>query len=214
MLFSNHCANSQELVQDLLNVSRIESGRIKVSPVPMDLLAAIRQVIEELTPQAHDKGLSLHFEDPARRAAISNKQLAVSRAKSQLPTAASPRWAVFADPERVRQILVNLIGNGIKYTPKGGVTVAVGSEGRLVKTSVSDTGVGMSPEERQHLFEKFYRIQNEQTQGITGTGLGLYIVKNIIELMGGTIGAESTPGKGSTFSFTLPMTETKHLERK
>ncbi|HEY6072705.1 MAG TPA: HAMP domain-containing sensor histidine kinase, partial [Anaerolineales bacterium] len=180
-----------ELVQDLLNVSRIESGRIKVNPQPLNLLETLRQVVEELTPQARDKGLALHLEDP-------------SRIESKVIT-------VFADPERVRQVLVNIIGNAVKYTPKGGVTVSIERLPRAVRVNVTDTGVGMSPEERKHLFEKFYRVQNEATRGISGTGLGLYITKNIIELMGGTITVESTAGKGSTFSFTLPVTETKHL---
>lgn len=177
----------------------------------MDLLAAIRQVVEELTPQANQKGLSLHFEDPVRRTEDRRRATDGQNPLSVLRTPSSG-YAVFADPERVRQILVNLVGNGIKYTPKGGVTISVGQTGRLAQASVADTGVGMTPEERRHLFEKFYRIQNEQTQGITGTGLGLYIVKNIIELMGGKIHVASEPGKGSTFSFTLPMTDKKHLE--
>jgi signal transduction histidine kinase len=200
-----------ELVQDLLNVSRIESGRIKITPEPMDLLAIIRQVVEELTLQANHKGLSLFFEDPARRAADSSKQLAGGRTASQLPIANSSKTAlaVFADPERVRQILVNLISNAIKYTPQGGVTIAAAKEGRQIKTSVTDTGIGIAREDLPHLFEKFFRAPNEKTQGVAGTGLGLYITKAIVELSGGKIAVESEPGRGSTFSFTLPTLENK-----
>lgn len=193
-----------ELVQDLLNVSRIEAGRIKINLEPMDLLQSIRQVVEELTPQANSKGLSLHFEDPARRARMENGELKMENVRNSPLSIVNSQFVVSADPERVRQILVNLIGNAIKYTPKGGVTVSATRESRFVRVVVADTGIGMAPEEKKHLFEKFYRIQNERTQGIIGTGLGLYIAKNIIELMGGTIGVESSTGRGSVFSFTLP----------
>jgi|GEM_PF-1056245 len=199
-----------ELVQDLLNVSRIEGGRIKITPQPMDLLLAIRQVVEELTPQANTKGLSLHFEDPARQMArMENGELKMEKEKKSQFSTLNSQFFVFADPERVRQILVNIIGNAVKYTPRGGVTVSVAKGGRVASLAVSDTGVGMSPEDRKHLFEKFYRIQNEHTQGITGTGLGLYITKNIIELMGGKIEVASSIGRGSTFTVAFPLTTQK-----
>jgi signal transduction histidine kinase len=196
-----------ELVQDLLNVSRIESGRIKIVPQPMDLPAAIREVVTELAPQANAKGLSLHFEDPVRGTRMNTGTLTMdNKTKLQVSTINS-QFTVFADPERLRQVLVNLIGNAVKYTSKGGVIVSVAREARHVAVSVTDTGVGMTPEDRKHLFEKFYRIQNEQTTGISGTGLGLYIAKNIVERMGGKIEVQSSPRKGSTFRFTVPATK-------
>lgn len=169
-----------DLVDDLLNVGRIEQGRIECKPVPMDLTALIHTTIKELSIQAKDKGLELTF-TPAK-----------------LPQ-------VKADPERVKQVLVNLIGNAIKYTEKGTVKVSTLSKNKEVVVAVSDTGLGISPEGQKKLFQKFSRVKTDKTRAITGTGLGLWICKQIIEMMGGKIWLVSKEGKGSTFSFSLPI---------
>jgi len=168
-----------DLVDDLLNVGRIEQGRIEFRPVAMDIAKLIEEVVKELQIQAKEKNLELRFE------------------KHEMEQ-------VKADPERTRQILINLIGNAIKYTVHGSVTVHLGKNEHQVIVAVEDTGMGISKEDRQKLFEKFYRVKNEKTRQITGTGLGLWITKQLVEKQGGKIWVESAEGKGSTFHFSLP----------
>jgi len=169
-----------DLVDDLLNVGRIEQGRIEIKPVKMDLSKLIQEATDEMQIQAKDKGLNL-------KSQISNLKIMVK-----------------GDPERVRQVLINLIGNAIKYTPTGSVTVTTEKKDKEIITSVKDTGLGMNEEQQRRLFEKFYRVKNDQTRAITGTGLGLWITKQLVEKQGGKIWLESQEGKGSTFSFSLP----------
>lgn len=169
-----------DLVDDLLNVGRIEQGRIEIKPVEMDLGKLIEEVVNELQIQAKDKKLELQYE------------------KAEIPQ-------VKADLERTRQVLINLIGNAIKYTEQGSVRVTCGKQDKYVTVQVKDTGLGMNIEGQKKLFEKFYRIKSEKTRQITGTGLGLWITKQLIEKMGGKIWVESEEGKGSTLSFSLPI---------
>jgi signal transduction histidine kinase len=107
------------------------------------------------------------------------------------------------------QVLINLISNAIKYSFKGTVTIEAHADPghRRVVVSVSDTGIGMSREQQAHLFEKFYRVDTKETAGIGGTGLGLYITRSILERMDGRVDLKSTPGKGSTFTITLPISQ-------
>jgi len=169
-----------DLVDDLLNIGRIEQGRMEVKPVEMNLILSVHNLIKELSASAKDKNLEIVFNPP-----------------KGLPQ-------VKADPERVKQILTNLLGNAIKYTQKGKVEIILESKGREVMCHVKDTGLGISKEDQKKLFKKFSRIKNEKTRSITGTGLGLWIVKQIIEMMAGKIWVESVEGKGSTFSISLP----------
>ncbi len=168
------------LVADLLDVSRIEQGRVKVEPVVIELSPAISQVVEDLQQQAAAKKLTLSFVVP------------------------DEKLMVTTDKDKLRQILVNLIGNAIKYTVRGSVEVSVATEQDHVAVTVRDTGVGMSPEARANLFKKFYRIRTKETQNITGTGLGLWITKSLVELMGGAIYVDSIEGSGTQIKFTLP----------
>ena len=181
-----------DLVDDLLNVGRIEQGRIEVKPQAMDLNKLIEEVIKELSIQAKDKKLELRYQ------------------KTEIPQ-------VKADPDRTRQILINLIGNAIKYTPArnasqsdaggpaGKVEISCEKKEKEIVTHVKDSGIGMSKEAQKSLFQKFYRIKNEKTRQITGTGLGLWICKQLVEMQGGKIWVESVEGKGSTFTFSLPV---------
>lgn len=169
------------LVKDLLNVSRIEGGRIVVQSKNFDIKELINTVVEEIKPKAAQRKLELKTQGLDR----------------EVPQ-------VWADPERVHQAIVNLAGNSIKYTEKGSVTIAVDFSISVVRVSVIDTGVGIPKDEIPHLFEKFYRASNADKTGAQGTGLGLYITKQIVELMGGIIQVDSELGKGSTFSFSLP----------
>lgn len=169
-----------DLIDDLLNVGRIEQGRIEVKPVPMDLGKLIEDVVSELQIQAKDKSLELKY------------------SKIDLPQ-------VKADQERTRQILINLIGNAVKYTLKGSVEVSTEKKDKEIVIHVKDTGLGMSVEGQKKLFDKFYRVKTDKTRAITGTGLGLWITKSLVEKQGGKIWVDSTEGKGSTFSFSLPV---------
>ena len=168
------------LVKDLLNVSRIESGKLQIVARRFDLVELIKSAQEELQAKAFEKNLKLEF----------------------TPSVQDPN--VWADPERIHQVIYNLVGNAIKYSKQGAVRVAMSEENGLVKTSVTDTGIGIPAKDLPHLFEKFFRVQTPETTDIQGTGLGLYISKNIIDLSGGKINVSTEYGKGSVFSFTLP----------
>jgi signal transduction histidine kinase len=172
------------LVEDLLNVSRIEGGKIQIQKEEVDLNEVIKTVISDLLYHAGSSGVLINFQ-PAK----------------SLPS-------VSADHDKLREVLINLIGNAIKYTNKGGkVVVTTQVKGWKVITSVQDTGIGIPKEEIPNLFKKFYRVQNEMTMKREGTGLGLYITKQIVELMGGEMTVSSEFGKGSTFSFSLAIAE-------
>ena len=171
-----------ELINDLLEIARDEAGRLEIEVAPIDIAKPIKEVLDELKPLADEKGIAMVYE-PAKL----------------FPSA-------LADATRIKEVMTNLVGNAIKYTVgEGTVTISHEiKEGKLI-TRVKDTGIGIPKEAQAKLFEKFYRVYNEKTKGIVGTGLGLFIVKQIIEKMGGRIWAESEPDKGSTFSFELPL---------
>ena len=173
------------LVNDMLNISRIESGRIEINPEPIDILSLIRDIVDEVYYSKSEE---------------KNIQFIVSE---------GPVPKVFADPEKLRQVLLNLAGNSLKFTPNGGkISFGFFSDGKTVEISVSDTGIGISREDISKLFHKFGRLDNSYTAAATsgGTGLGLYVSKSLVELMHGRIWAQS-PGvnKGATFIVSLPI---------
>jgi signal transduction histidine kinase/CHASE3 domain sensor protein len=167
------------LIDDLLSVSRMESGRLVLDPRPLDLAAVVERILSPFRAMADRHAL-----------------------RAKLPGALPVLWG---DPDKVEQILTNLVGNAIKYSPEGGevlVTVEHGEDS--VQVSVRDQGIGMSPRDMGQLFEKFYRVDRDEVRRAGGTGLGLYITKRLVEMHGGRIWAESRPGVGSVFTFTLP----------
>jgi two-component system phosphate regulon sensor histidine kinase PhoR len=168
------------LVTDLLDVSRIEQGRTKYNITQVDLPHTIGPMMGTFEVKARDKDLKLAYKPP-----------------ESLPR-------VMADPDRVTEIFTNLIDNAIKYSLRGTVVVAHEVTKTGVVTTVTDTGIGMTPEEQTRLFQRFYRAQNSDTKEIAGTGLGLWIIKQYIERMGGTIQVTSERGKGTTFTVALP----------
>jgi signal transduction histidine kinase len=178
------------LVNDLLDVSRIESGRVTLSPQALDL----REIAEDV------------IGDVLRRSQEENKPMALSLdAPKRLPH-------VYGDVERVRQILGNLVDNAYHYTPENGtITVRIHTPngGKEVQVDVKDTGVGIPVEDQSRVFERFYRGEHPLVLSTPGTGLGLSIVKQIVEMHKGRIWMKSSgvPGDGSTFSFTLPVYE-------
>lgn len=169
------------LVNDLLDVSRIESGRVNLDIKPIDLHKAFHETIEMYEPQAKAKNLSL---------------------KAIAPDGI----LVLADDLKLREVLNNFVSNGIKYTPQGSVTLSAMINAGKVRIQVTDTGLGVTDEDRQKLFQKFSRVNTsyKELALVEGTGLGLYICKQFIEMMHGTIGLDSTPGQGSTFWVELP----------
>lgn len=185
-LYMERVYNSTErlikLVNELLNVSRIESGRLKLTPGEMDVLALAHEVADELAAKVHERSLTLTIQD------------------ANLPH-------VFADKDKIHEVLLNLIGNGIKFTEKGSITVGFRENNGMVEIVITDTGRGISREDIGKLFTKFGRLDNTLVAlGETGgSGLGLYLSKQLVELSGGKIWVESEVGKGSTFSFSLPI---------
>ncbi|HSH60737.1 MAG TPA: response regulator [Acidimicrobiales bacterium] len=175
------------VINDILDFSKIEAGKLDLEVVDLDLREAVEGVAELLACRAHDKGLEL----------------------ATLVEADLPR-AIKGDPVRVRQVLLNLVGNAVKFTEKGEVVVRVRllehrGEGVVVRFDVSDTGIGIPPDRKASLFDSFTQADSSTTRRYGGTGLGLAICKQLTELMGGEIGVESEAGKGSTFWFTARL---------
>jgi len=170
-------------VGDLLDLSRIEEGIICHEPKPVQLEVLLKNIVDFLETQANNKNLSLILELP----------------KDPLPS-------LTADPLAMESIFGNLITNAINYTQEGGeIRVSVDLAGISIRVKVSDNGFGIADKHLEKIFERFYRVQDENTRYITGTGLGLPIVKGLLDSVGGFIDVESTHGKGSVFTVLLPM---------
>jgi PAS domain S-box-containing protein len=173
------------LVNDLLDISRMESGRMMLSPRSMHVADIVDHVIATMQARASIQGLSLRADVP-----------------SALPE-------VMADPDRVAQVLTNLLANACNYTLSGGeVTISACADGDEVSVSVHDTGIGIAPEDQEKIFNRFFRSDDSVVQEAPGAGLGLSIVQSLVEMHGGRIWVESQVGSGSTFTFTLPVAET------
>jgi len=179
------------MVNELLNLTAIETGRFQLHRAPLDPAAVVADVVAVHREKAAEKRVTLSMEggSPAGGAP----------AAGEVPT-------VLADRDALSIVVANLVDNAIKYTPEGGtVSVTTGREGMYATVAVRDSGIGLSAEDRDRIFEEFYRVRSEQTHGITGTGLGLSLVKRLVEQHQGSIGVESEPGKGSTFTVRLPL---------
>lgn len=181
------------LINDMLDISRIESGRIALRRESVDYLPLVRQTVRMMEGEANKKRIPVRIE--------------VIGTESETDESALPH--VSGDSDRITQVLVNLLSNSIKYTPAGGaVTVSVEFEGDFVTTCVADTGIGIGAEDQARLFQKFFRADNSTTREVGGTGLGLAITRAILEKLNGSIWVESELGKGSRFYFTLPTAST------
>ncbi len=173
-----------ELVNDLLDISRIETGKIVLHREAIDVRAIIDEVVQAILPKVEEKGLTIEVIAP-----------------QNLPKA----WG---DPARVNQIITNLVGNAYKYTPTGGeIAIYAYVRKGKIHVAVRDTGIGISKEDQERIFERFYRVDNPIVQAEAGTGLGLTITTSLIQMHGGEIFVESEPGQGSIFTFTLPLAE-------
>jgi len=176
---SNRLVN---LVNDFLDISRIESGRQVITKGPLEIEKLVQNSLADLQPLAGEKNIQLRYAPPA----------------ASIPE-------IFADRNLIEQALINLISNGIKYSPKGAwVEVSLTKENSHVRVDVKDNGLGIPKEALPRLFEKFYRVRCDDRKDIIGTGLGLSLVKQIVEVHGGSISVQSEHGAGSTFTFTVP----------
>ena len=172
------------LVNDLLDLSRIESGAQQLDLEEVDLPEIIMGTVEGLESQIQERGISV---------------------ETDLPSDLSK---VLADPDRVYQVLVNLVSNALRFnTPEGKIVITAGPVNGFVRVAVQDTGRGIPPDEISQIWERFHRADTSRDRQAGGTGLGLAIVRSIVEAHGGSVSAESAVGKGSTFSFTLPINE-------
>jgi signal transduction histidine kinase len=188
------------LFQDLLDVSKSDDGRMINTPKVVDMGSFIATIVQGLTDKATQKGLQLIYSS-ASTAADSSSQKTIT-----------PVYYVNQDNDHIREILDNLIENAIKYTPNGQVFVDINGDDDNVTISIKDSGLGIPPEDIPHLFQKFYRVSNQDRQQIGGTGLGLYLVRRLTENMQGRIWVESVFQEGSTFYLQLPRVDTQEAE--
>ena len=174
-------------VNDILDFSKLEAGQVSIKPAPTDVRAACEAATELFAPQAAAKDLDLK----------------VTVEGDELPP-------LLVDPDRLRQVLLNLVGNAVKFTDHGEVRVAINLQDGHLTIGVHDTGPGIAPEAAQKLFRRFSQVDGSSTRTHGGTGLGLAICKGLVEAMGGRIALRSRPGEGSCFTFTLPAPPAPH----
>ncbi|MBS4022779.1 MAG: HAMP domain-containing protein [Dethiobacter sp.] len=170
------------LVNDLLDLSGLETGQVRWPVEPVSLPPLLNQVITKLQPQLDKQSLDVSIDS-----------------QPGLPQ-------VLGNRDRIQQVLINLLGNAVSFTPPGGritLSLSASPEDGFVKVSVSDTGMGIPPAEQEKIWERFHKVDRSRTRSAGGTGLGLAIVRQIVEAHGGGVGLISIPGKGSTFYFTL-----------
>ncbi|MBQ3306046.1 PAS domain-containing protein [Candidatus Saccharibacteria bacterium] len=189
------------LFRDLLDVTKLDDKRMKVHMVPVEMTEEVKKIADAHATDFAGKKLQYSFgtADEVGDSRVTIDQLIYA----------------LVDLDFLREILDNLIENAVKYTPDGGaIWVNVRGDGDRALINVTDTGMGIAPDDLSHIFQKFYRVDNSQTRTIGGTGLGLYIVKQRVEAMGGRVWAESGFGEGSTFYVSLPRISAEEYERQ
>jgi signal transduction histidine kinase/ligand-binding sensor domain-containing protein/CheY-like chemotaxis protein/AraC-like DNA-binding protein len=170
------------LINQILDLTKLQAGSVTVNRQPLDLVGFVRSGTQAFAPLAERNGIALVF-------------------RSALPS-----LTLRADPEQLEKVLLNLLSNAVKFTGGGGmIDVSVGDTGGFATISVRDTGVGIGPTDLPHIFERFYQADSANTRRYEGTGIGLALVKELVELHGGEIGVTSTPGQGTTFTVRLPL---------
>ncbi len=184
---SRSAHNLLAIIDDILDLSRLDAGKFVLVPAPFDFAELVNSVADLFRPQATTRGLKL---------------------ETRMPKGGMPMLE--GDSGRIRQVLLNLVGNAVKFTERGSVTVDVAMEpategGVLVRCAVRDSGIGIAPSDQQRLFSQFYQADVGNRRRFGGSGLGLAICRRLLDLMGGLIRVESAPGQGSTFTFTVPL---------
>lgn len=187
----NTAAGMSNLVKNLLAVTKIEEGRIQTNITHFSVHDLAAEVVEAMGQAAKNKGLTLKIVEAPNQKIRGEK--AIGRSLN-----------VVADREQIREVLYNLVENGLKFTTNGGVSLSITYDADFATVEVADTGMGIPADGQKHLFEKFYRVDNTATREVGGTGLGLFITRSIVELFGGSIWIESQVGKGTKFFFTIP----------
>jgi len=183
------------IVDNLLGLSTLESGRLRLDKHVIDLRALTRKVVESIQLDLHPTSVG-----PGGNPAAAHYEFVYDFPNHPLTAP--------VDEKRIEQVLRNLLSNAVKYSPNGGrITIQGRGDKWQVLIRISDEGIGITPENLEHIFERFYRVENEQTRMIGGVGLGLAVCKGIVETHGGRIWAESVPDAGSHFYFTLPVDE-------
>jgi signal transduction histidine kinase len=170
------------LINDILDLSKIEAGRMELAPAPFHLPSALENAVTLVKERAGRHGIALALDvDPTL-------------------------GEVVGDERKIKQVLLNLLSNAVKFTPEGGrVTLKASRMDGAVEISVTDTGIGIAPEDQSAIFEEFRQVGSDETRKHEGTGLGLTLAKKFVELHGGRIWVDSELGRGSTFTFTLPV---------
>lgn len=184
-MIQHEAVRLKRLIEELTLLSRAESGALTIAPRPLDLAPLIEHVAAQFQPQLTARGVALALELP-----------------DDLPE-------IEADPDRLEQMLINLLSNALHYTPSGGrVTISAIAQDFFVRIGVQDTGIGIAPEHLPHIFERFYRVDKSRARRSGGTGIGLTITRHLVYAQGGDIWVESDgPGKGAAFYLTLPLRE-------
>ncbi|HEC79918.1 MAG TPA: HAMP domain-containing histidine kinase, partial [Firmicutes bacterium] len=174
----------ERLINDLLDFTQMETGRLRLDTEVCDLKPIIKDAVESMRPRIEEAGCAVSIEVPP-----------------DLPPS-------ICDARRITQVLYNLIGNAVKFSPDGGtITISANKVDRFIRISVKDEGVGIPEENQEKIFDKFYQVDMSDTRRARGLGLGLAISKAIIDAHGGSIWVDSKPEKGSTFYFTVPIEE-------
>jgi len=189
-----------QLFQDLLTSAKAEDGRLSNHPSVVEFGSYLQQLSEDLKFGAEKKGLLVEYITNAGDAGHPNA------AGTKVVT---PLYYVYADPDRMREVITNLFDNAVKYTDTGKITIGLTGNESIVQFYIHDTGPGIPPNDIPHLFQKFYRVDTSATRTIGGTGLGLFICRKIVELFNGRIWVESEVNKGSTFYINLPRLSTQ-----
>jgi len=175
----------ERLVNNLQELSKVESGYLPIHPKPVNIRPLLESLVQRFSDQLLEDGPVLQLDCP-----------------EDVPP-------VFADIDRTEQILVNLLGNAVRYTERGTISVRVWSRGDRLWVAVSDTGIGISEADLPHVFERFWRADRSRSRHSGGTGIGLAITRRLVELQGGEISVTSELGQGSTFEFSLPLVASK-----
>lgn len=195
-----------KLFQDLLTSAKAEDGRLTNHPSVIEMGSYLQQLTEDLKFAAEKKGLFSEF-------ILGSSNVIDASSDNTNEKVVKPLYYVWADADRMREVITNLFDNAVKYTEEGKISIGLTGNTEVVQLYVRDTGPGIPREDIPHLFEKFYRVDNSATRTIGGTGLGLFICRKIVELYNGRIWVDSELEKGSTFYINLPRLTTQRAEQ-
>jgi len=190
-----------KLFQDLLTAAKTEDGRVTNHPTAVEMGQFLQEITEDIRFTAEKKSMLVEYQ-------IGSSNSSVVSGSAAGPKVIKPLYFVHVDPDRLREVIINLFDNAVKYSDQGKITIGLTGDDKVVQFRITDQGQGIPAEDVGHLFQKFYRVDSSATRTIGGTGLGLFICRKIVELYNGRIWVESQVGKGSTFFINLPRLTT------